>query len=128
MRPVDLQMSGDVWLYRPTAHKNSWRGMERVIPIGPRGQELIRPSLRSRPVDAFLFSPHEVVQAQRDRRHAARTTPCGRGNEVGTNRKAIPAWKPGVRYTTTTYRRAVERGCRQAGIPAWTPGDRIGPT
>src|SRR5262249_6428698 len=46
MRTQDLDRSGDVWLYRVPAHKKSWRGEARVIPLGPRAQEIIRPFLR----------------------------------------------------------------------------------
>jgi integrase len=34
MRPIDIDMTGAVWLYRPANHKNKWRGHHRVIAIG----------------------------------------------------------------------------------------------
>jgi len=30
MRATDIDMGGDVWLYRPAAHKTAWRGKSRV--------------------------------------------------------------------------------------------------
>ena len=32
---------GDVWTYRPAAHKNAWRGKGRTVAIGPRGRALL---------------------------------------------------------------------------------------
>jgi len=53
MRPSDIDRSGAVWHYRPERHKNSYRGSERIVSIGPRGQEILRPFLL-RPAGTFL--------------------------------------------------------------------------
>jgi integrase len=37
----DIDKSGETWTYRPTAHKNAWRGKGRTIAIGPRGKQLL---------------------------------------------------------------------------------------
>ena len=34
LRPIDLDRSGDVWLYRPQSHKTEHHGRERVIFLG----------------------------------------------------------------------------------------------
>lgn len=31
------------WVYRPSTHKNAWRGHVREIPIGPRAREILTP-------------------------------------------------------------------------------------
>ena len=31
------------WAYRPSTHKNAWRGHVREIPIGPRAREILTP-------------------------------------------------------------------------------------
>lgn len=41
-RPVDVDMSGLVWVYRPSRHKTMHHGKGREILIGPNGQELLR--------------------------------------------------------------------------------------
>ncbi len=41
LRMRDIDTTGDTWTYRPTAHKNTWRGKARTIAIGPRGQQLL---------------------------------------------------------------------------------------
>jgi hypothetical protein len=61
LRAIDLDMRGPVWLYRPGSdqehglHKSAWRGHDRVIAIGPRAQEVIKPFLKT-DLHAYLFS------------------------------------------------------------------------
>src|SRR5262249_635585 len=43
MRTCDLEMSGEIWFYRPSRHKSQWRGHDRVVPLGPRAQEILKP-------------------------------------------------------------------------------------
>jgi hypothetical protein len=46
VRAADLDANGAVWTYRPRRHKNQHRGLERVIFVGPRAQEVLLPFLR----------------------------------------------------------------------------------
>jgi integrase len=58
MRSCDIDRTGEVWLYRPHKHKCSWRGQDRVVPLGPKCQALLRPYLAgSTSQDAYLFRP-----------------------------------------------------------------------
>lgn len=41
LRMEDVDTSGDVWTYRPAAHKNAWRGKGRTVAIGPRGRAVL---------------------------------------------------------------------------------------
>ncbi|RKY05119.1 MAG: hypothetical protein DRP56_09270, partial [Planctomycetota bacterium] len=41
LRPCDLDRSDSVWHYYPEKHKNIYRNIERIVSIGPRGQELL---------------------------------------------------------------------------------------
>ncbi|HEY2159266.1 MAG TPA: hypothetical protein VGH33_26810 [Isosphaeraceae bacterium] len=78
MRGADLTMCGEVWKYRPHEHKNQWRGHERVIPLGPKAQEVVRaflvnggpigrrtppcyPSPPTRPSPSELLSPDTPI-------------------------------------------------------------------
>src|SRR5262249_10171384 len=61
MRACDIDMTGPVWLYRTEQHKTSWRGHQRVIALGPRAQEIVRPFLKL-DTQAYLFSPREAVR------------------------------------------------------------------
>lgn len=58
MRGRDIDRSADVWTYEPLTHKNRWRGHRRLIPLGPRAQELLKPFLDRDP-EAFLSAPRK---------------------------------------------------------------------
>ncbi len=45
LRPCDVDTSGDVWIYRPESHKTEHHGRERIICVGPKAQEILRPYL-----------------------------------------------------------------------------------
>jgi len=125
MRPCDIDMSEPVWLYTPPRHKTAYRGYQRTVPIGRKGQQILRPFL-NRPVDAYLFSPKDSDRYRRQLRSENRKTPLSCGNRPGTNRKADPARVPSDRYTSESYYRAVQyaiRAARKAGVdvPDWHP-------
>jgi integrase len=48
LRPCDLDTGGAVWLYRVPHHKTAHHGKARVIAVGPRAQDVLRPFLRHR--------------------------------------------------------------------------------
>lgn len=75
MRPVEIDRSGKVWIYRPAAHKNSWRGSDRSIYLGPQAQAIVLDALRPGFQERFLFSPAVAELRRRDRMRAARLTP-----------------------------------------------------
>ena len=45
LRPCDVDRTSDVWEYRPVEHKTSHRDQDRIVCIGPIGQEILRPFL-----------------------------------------------------------------------------------
>jgi integrase len=120
MRPCDVDTSGEPWIYRPMTHKTEHRGRERVIAIGPRAQDVLRPYLL-RQKDSYCFAPAESEQKRRRTLHERRVTPLSYGNRPGTNRKRRPKRLAGERYTTHSYRRAIHRVCNVVGIPLWSP-------
>lgn len=119
MRPADIDRTGDVWLYRPSDHKTAHHGHERVVCLGPKAQNVLKPFL-FRAADAYCFSPAEAEADRRRRIHAERRTPLSCGNRPGTNRRKRPRKQPGERYTTQSYGRAIAEGCRKSGVPHWT--------
>src|SRR5262249_54412480 len=95
MRGIDLERSGEVWWYRPGSdrgpdgqHKPAHRGRQRVIAIGPRAQEVLRPFLGSDP-QAYLFSPRAYVEELHTRRAGQRKT-RRTPSELRRGRKAAP--------------------------------------
>lgn len=43
--PCDIDTSGPVWVFRPFKHTNENRDQERLIYIGPKAQEILKPFL-----------------------------------------------------------------------------------
>ena len=70
MTPGAIDRSGPVWLYAVAGHKMEHTGKERVVPIGPRGQDVLRKYLL-RPAEQPCFSPREAEQQRRAEQHGA---------------------------------------------------------
>jgi integrase len=122
MRGCDIDTTGELWVYRPVAHKTLHHGHLREIYLGPRAQDLVRPFLKldSR---AYLFDPREADAISRLRRHERRRTPLHLGNAPGANRKQNPKRFPGASYSVDSYRRAITRACDIAD--AWAKAGKI---
>ncbi|MHC5214192.1 MAG: tyrosine-type recombinase/integrase, partial [Planctomycetota bacterium] len=136
LRPCDLDRSGPVWHYYPEKHKNIYRNIERIVSIGPRGQELLAPFLL-RSADTYCFSPAESEKQRLEKASRERKTPLSCGNRVGTNRKTNPKRIIGEQYDSVSYRKAVQyaiSACNKARraeakvagtepdlVPRWTP-------
>lgn len=132
LRPCDVDTSGDVWVYRPESHKTEHHGRDRVICIGPKAQDVLRPYLL-RDKTAYCFNPIESEKKRRAEQHARRVTPLGYGNRPGTNRTRKPKRSPGDCYTPDSYRRAIHRAVdainakRQEEAAAQPDGQRTEP-
>jgi integrase len=57
MRLCEIDRIGPVWIYRPSEHKNAWRGQERNIPLGPKCQAVLGRFVRHAADRAYLFPP-----------------------------------------------------------------------
>lgn len=120
MKPIDIDRRGEIWIYRPEAHKTQHRGRERLILIGPKGQALLAPYLL-RGAESYCFCPQEAEEQFRRQRTLSRTTPQSSGNRPGTNRRRKPQRRPSERYQTASYRRAIHRACDRAKVDRWGP-------
>jgi integrase len=119
LRGMDLDTSGRVWRYRPGsdqgrhgAHKTAWRGHDRTVLIGPRGQEVLRPWLRLN-LTEYLFQPREAEAARDAERRRGRKTPLT-PSQAARRAKAHPQRRPGPRYTPSSYAAAVAAGVEAA--------------
>jgi integrase len=126
MRPQEVRLirtgwidrTGELWLYRPVRHKTVDLGKDRIIPLGPKAQEVVKPWLKADP-DAPLFSPAEsraMFLGDLRARRKTKVQPSQRDR-----RKKAPKRKPGDCYTRDSYKQAIERGCRKAGVPVFRP-------
>jgi len=87
-------------MYRSAKHKTENHEIQRVIPIGPRAQSVLRQFLL-RDAHAPCFSPIEAERQRHPNRRVRRTV--------------------SATYSNDSYRRAIERVCRANDIPVWTP-------
>jgi integrase len=120
LRPMDVDRSGDTWVYRPQFHKTAHKGKSRTVFLGPKAQVILTPFL-DRPSDSYCFTPIESSKQAKARRHAERKTPLNEGNLPGKRQKANPKRKPGEKFNVQSYRKAVLRACKKAGILNWHP-------
>jgi integrase len=118
MRTGDLDMSADVWTYRPSRHETEHHGKAREVLMGPRACTILKTWLKTDP-EAYLFSPADAMEEQRQRRRLRRKTPV-QPSQVD-RRKAKPRKKPGAHYTVGSYRKAIQAACLKAGIAKWHP-------
>ena len=127
MRPYDIDQTGDIWIYEPHDHKNRWRGHRRLIPLGPKVQQVIKPFL-DRDATAFLFSPREAEAWRHAQRRKRRKTPMT-PSQAKRKSKAKPKRPKRDRYDTHSYQRAIVYGIQKANknrngkpaVPHWYP-------
>ena len=118
MRPVDIDREADVWLYTPSEHKTEHRGKERIIAIGPRAQAVLVGYL-DRDETEHVFDPGESERLRRIEQRRNRQTKVQPSQQ--DRRKKRPKRKPGRRYTTSSFRRAIHRAAEEAGVEQWSP-------
>jgi integrase len=104
MRACDIDMTGSIWLYRPPQHKTLHHGHDRVIAIGPRGQEIIKRHLTMN-IESPLFSPAKAMQERSVALRAQRKTSVQPSQQY--RRKKNPKKKPGSQYTVQSYGRGI---------------------
>lgn len=121
LSPADIDTTGDVWIYTPSAHKTEHFEKDRIVAIGPRAQAILRSYLDETPANAFCFSPAASERRRRAKASLLRKSAASCGNTPDSNRKATPLRSAGERYTAGSYRRAIHRACKKAGVDQWSP-------
>ena len=43
LRPCDMDRNNTPWIYSPHKHKTRWRDKTRLVPIGPKAREILKP-------------------------------------------------------------------------------------
>jgi integrase len=112
MRTGDLNTSGGVWEYRPGSHKAEHHERVRVVFVGPRAQDVLKPWLRT-DLQAYLFSP-EASEVQRSaERRAERKSKLWPSHAAHQAKKRSQRHRRslGEHYTVASYRRAIARAC-----------------
>jgi integrase len=110
MRAADVDVSGAVWLYTPAQHKTAHHGHGRIVPIGPKAQQIVRRYLVA-DTQANLFSPRAMMVERGLAMRAARKTRV-QPSQLD-RRKREPKKRPGETYTTLSYARAIAAAIRR---------------
>jgi integrase len=118
MRTMDINTSGPIWEYRPDSHKTEHYGKDRVIFIGPKAQEVLKPWLRT-DLASYLFSPRESMSERAIELRKARKTKVQPSQR--NRRKRDPKRAPAEKYRVTGYALAIRRACDKAAVPRWAP-------
>lgn len=114
---------------RPEANKTEWQGIDRVIPLGPRAQRVLRivaARIGGEP-RGYVFSPREGERLRNECRRESRrlkrwpshAPEVRRGRRLAAGGGEAPG--PADRYSPDSYRRAIERACDAAGVDRFTP-------
>jgi integrase len=120
MRGEDIDRSDtECWVYRPERHKTEHHGRDRLVYLGPRCQEMLRPYLEF-DLCGYMFSPKRAEAQRRAELRAGRKTPLT-PSQKSRRRKPNPKRTPGDRYDRGAYRKAIRRVCIRLGIPIWFP-------
>ena len=130
MRVGEIDRTGEVWMYTPRKHKNSWRNHKKTIALGEIEQAIIAPRLVGKQPDDPVFSPKGALQERYARDAAKRKTKVQpsqlkRKEQVAKN----PKRKVNDFYTTQSYGKSVKQSMQAANkclsdeeqIPHWTP-------
>jgi hypothetical protein len=126
IRARDLNMSGDIWEYRPDVWTTEHHDQDRVITLGPRAQEIIRPFL-TLDISGYLFSPQRALAEQTAERRAERKTPlwASHGEHQAKKRELEAGARSRTGTTSTpTAGRSPARARRRSLISNWmgSPG------
>lgn len=98
-----------VWIYRPRIHKTSHIGKHRMIPLGPRGKEILSAFLGTQILDPDepIFSPSRCREERYTEMRAARKSKVTPSQIC--RKKSKPKWVPGRQYTPMAIAHAIRK-------------------
>ena len=117
----ELDMKGPGWFYKPAKHKTAHHGKERLVPIGPLAQEIVKNYL-SADLTKPLFTPGDSDLLRRLKARSENQTPftpSRLARDAKRAKRPRRTFNPG--YDSNNYAQAIRRACEKAEIPHWTP-------
>lgn len=109
LRTCDVDASKEVWVYRPRSHKTAYRGHERAVRIGPKGQAVLKQFLRPHAAQAYVFSPQRALA---ERRQATQPKEVEKAPEVQITNTTVAGQSD--RYKPRSYNRALHYAMKRA--------------
>lgn len=96
IRPCDLDKSNPkCWVYRPAKHKTEHHGHDRLILVGPKAQKILKPHLKGKEPEEWLF----IAKADKP----YKTSTLRRAIDRACRSLEIPVWGPNrLRHTRAT--------------------------
>jgi len=119
MRTCDIDTSNDIWEYKPESHKTAYSGRDRIIFLGSKAIEIVRPYLNPDEPTEHLFQPKHAEAIRLKMLRENRKTKV-QPSQVDRS-KSNPKHKPGERYDATSIRIVIARACLKAGVPRFHP-------
>lgn len=125
MSAVEIDRSGELWIYEPGQHKTTHHGITRAILIGPQAQEVLAPYLAYAPA-LPMFSPGRAMQERNAAKVAAHQAKAGQYDyrQMPSYIARAQSYAPtryADRYRPQAYGKAIADAARRAGVPHWTP-------
>lgn len=116
LTPGEIDREGDVWKYRPTKHKNTWRGKKRTVYFGPQAQAILAKYLLRPEGRPCFTTKHDKAFARGGYRQVIRRTVerineqrAKEAEEAGVEFAAVPHWTPNqLRHTKATELRKMK--------------------
>jgi integrase len=118
LRPIDIDRSGETWMFRPAKHKTANKGKRKAVPLVGDAREAIEDYLNRHP-ESYCFSPKESVAWMTAQKRAVRKTKV-QPSQV-SRRKESPLRAPGDRFDSGSYNQSIKKACIKAKVEPWTP-------
>lgn len=87
MKRHEIDMTGDVWIFRPTLHKNKWRNAEAIRAIPKEAQTAILPWILAAEPEGYVFPPQKS-------RHGYYSTGFNQAVKRACKLAGVPVWSP----------------------------------
>lgn len=117
IRSCNIDRSADVWVYRPPAHKISYRGRSKAVTLGPKARAILEPLLTDRKPDEHVFSPARSREERFTALRAQRETKVQPSHICRAKPASKLKHRPRSSFSTEGYSSAISRACKKAGVP-----------
>lgn len=118
LRPIDIDRSGETWMFRPLKHKTSSKGKRKAVPLVGDARAALEDYINRHP-ESYCFSPKESVAWMNAQKRATRKTKV-QPSQV-SRRKESPLRAPRDRFDAGSYNQSIRKACLKAKVEPWTP-------